>query len=478
MKPEKFNPRTHLFNKYKTVFYDAWISRHNEVHSRRYLSIEADFMPASLAVSERPTPVLPHVSLWLITIFIILTLLWSMFGRLDVVVVAAGKVLSEGKTKPIQSVDTQIVHKISVYDGQIVNPGDLLIEFDSSSAEADLIKYEQETTRSRAMVDAYKQLLSRLPSSYGGSDLNNIAVEGNLASNMALTDFTINTKWKEFLSKLNRSKVERSKRIAELNSAVIEEKNLTDKIRLQNVLELDFRQMAKLEAVSRHAWQEQEFKLTELKGELSRNAAHQKELKLSIDEANASLALIASSERAVWHDRFNEAQRDLHVAQAELQRTNYRLKTNFLKAPFKGRVQEILPLATGSVVNAGQQIMTLVPDVDVTEAEVLIENRDIGFIKLYQDAEIKFEAYDYTRFGPAAAKVTYISKDAIKDEKGVLRYTAKLTFTEADRNDKSFSRPLSPGMSMTADIKSGSRNIISYFLSPITKTFQEAARER
>jgi hemolysin D len=105
---------------------------------------------------------MPHVALWSACALFICAIAWSFIGKMDVVVVAGGKVLAIGKTKAIQSVEPQIVRRVLVSEGQSVAEGDILIEFDPRSAEADQKRYRADHERALAMQWINETLLISL----------------------------------------------------------------------------------------------------------------------------------------------------------------------------------------------------------------------------------------------------------------------------------------------------------------------------
>jgi hemolysin D len=121
--------------------------------------------------------------------------------------------------------------------------------------------------------------------------------------------------------------------------------------------------------------------------------------------------------------------------------------------------------------------MEIVP-YDSVEVETNIENKDIGFVKVGQDAVVKIEAFPYTRYGFLKGKVTSVSNDATQDKKLGLTFVAhvKLPTNQFRVNDKLVD--LTPGMEVTAEIKTGTQSVAHYFLDPLVQTAQESMRER
>jgi hemolysin D len=175
-----------------------------------------------------------------------------------------------------------------------------------------------------------------------------------------------------------------------------------------------------------------------------------------------------------------------------------------LYSPIDGFVQQSAVTTIGQVVTTGQQLMVVTPSKDELEVEALIANLDIGFIKIGQEAVIKVDAFSFTRFGTVHGKVVRIAAEAI-DEQEAKRALANTTASANSANAPSVSPPGQPesfvfpvtialdeatmnidnttiplvaGMTVSAEIKTGSRRVIDYLLSPLAKATSEAMRER
>lgn len=129
-------------------------------------------------------------------------------------------------------------------------------------------------------------------------------------------------------------------------------------------------------------------------------------------------------------------------------------------------------------VETAKPIMNLVPEDYKLEAEVQILNKDIGFVRPAQDVEIKIDSFPFTKYGTIKGKVRNISGDAIQDEKLGLVFNARLTLLDNKIKADGQIIQLKPGMSVTAEIKTGKRRVIEYLLSPVMKYLNESMRER
>ena len=194
-----------------------------------------------------------------------------------------------------------------------------------------------------------------------------------------------------------------------------------------------------------------------------------------------------------------EAERKVHEFSADLAKAQHRTKLQNLVAPVDGTVQQLAVHTVGGVVTPAQTLLSVVPFDSHLEIEAMVLNRDIGFIHEGQDAEIKVDAFNFSRYGLLHGKVLSISQDAITrdkppDKTGAanpgaedatsepkgqeLVYAARVSLERAQMQVEDKYVNLAPGMAVTVEIKTGSRRIISYLLSPLIKFKQESLRER
>ncbi len=246
----------------------------------------------------------------------------------------------------------------------------------------------------------------------------------------------------------------------------------------------DYKALAKDHDVSVHAWLEKEQEKADVEGKLA-DATNQRDSLISEtrknarDQLNEGLKFAASS--------YQDAERA--IAHSDLLR---------LTAPVDGTVQQLSVHTVGGVVQAAQPIMVIVPKQDQVEIEAFIENKDVGFIHVGQEAAVKVEAFDYTKYGTINGRVSHVSRDAI-DPNGT---AAMETLQNQDKQKKEQDKPkgaaysvkvllnqnhmsvdgrrvaLMPGMSASIEVKTGSRRIIEYFLAPLLRHSRESLNER
>ena len=122
--------------------------------------------------------------------------------------------------------------------------------------------------------------------------------------------------------------------------------------------------------------------------------------------------------------------------------------------------------------------MIIVPDKNQLEVEALIENKDIGFVEQNQQAEIKIDAFPFTQYGVIDGRVTSVSSDAMDHEKLGLVFAMRADMAHSQINVNGKQVNLSPGMSVSVEVKTGKRNIIDYLLRPVNEALSGSIKER
>lgn len=435
-----------LWNHYKSTFAYFWKERHKVRHNL-FNETEAEFLPSALSIQERPNSRTAALTARMMLGFIVLVLLWSILGHMDIVVNASGKVIPLGRTKTIAAPENSVVQAIYVTEGQQVSQGDLLIDLDSSMNEAELNKASGEeiigklqAARSRSLVDAIDQNKKPvLPNISGAQDERwNIAQLHLLAQHQ------------DYLAKLKRWDGE----VARYSAALPLAKKQAQ----------DYKILAQERDVSEHAWMEKERLYIEIKGQLN-------------DAINQRASLV-SQIRKESMEQLTEGQRLAASSGQDAAKSQARGKLLRLTSPVDGTVQQLTAHTIGGVAPAAQPLMLVVPKESQIVVEAFLESKDIGFVKEGQNAAIKIEAYDYTKFGTIPGRVSQVSRDAIPDEKKGLLYSVKVLLNKSDVLANNKLMPITPGMASTVEIKTGERRIIQYLLSPLIQHQHEAMSER
>ena len=175
----------------------------------------------------------------------------------------------------------------------------------------------------------------------------------------------------------------------------------------------------------------------------------------------------------------SEAQINLSIAKANLVVAQHHLRDATVTSPVDGLVADLKIYTTGGFVDAGQQLMSVVPAEQQLECEGLFENRDAGFLEAGQKVILKLDTFPSERFGYVTGRVITVSADARKSDDGQSWvYAARVALDQNRVEREGEAYPFAPGMTGTVDVVTGERRIIAYFFEPIVKAIQDGLTER
>jgi hemolysin D len=435
-----------LLRHYRKTFAQSWKNR-DKLTSDLFKEHEAEFLPAALAIQEKPVSPTLRVTAKVLILLVLIIFCWAIFGQMDIVVNATGEIIPHERTKTIASVETASVKAIHVMEGQSVKKGDLLIELDASATDAEHDKANSSITESSLQIARSQALISaidnrRLP------HLPRVA--GVSPQKIAETQAHLDGQYQDFITKLQR-----------IEGSIT---RYSEALALATQRAADYKELAQNHDVPMHAYLEKEQERVDLEGQLT-------------DAKSQRKALIAETRR-VAYDSQADADKIVGAAQQDAVRTAAHSKLLKLTAPVDGTVQQLAVHTVGGVVPAAQELMKIVPKEHKIEVEAMLENKDIGFVEEGQTAAVKIDAYEYTKYGIITGRVVHVSSDAIKDEKRGLLYSVILALDKSTISVKGHDMSLNPGMSVRVDLKTGSRRVIEYFLSPLLQHKRESLNER
>jgi hemolysin D len=462
-----------LLHRYREVFAAAWSMR-GELEPMHRNRVELAFLPAQLELVETPVHPAPRWTMRVIVALAGIVLLIGLFGRLDIVVTAKGRLIPNARVKVIQPATTGVVTEIMVADGQRVSAGEPLVKLDASQATADTEKAALAridaalgVARSRALLEA--QSVGTLP---------RVAwIEAVPAHRLNEAHKIAEGTFREYVDTINAARAALAERQAELAAAHATVSRLEASVAMAKQQASDYRKLADRGFVSQHAVLEKESRADELTHELVAQKMRAQQLGASVRQQRASKEAVQSRFRREQLDAMERYQAQLSQYERDEAKAKVQQDLMLLTAPVSGTVQQLATHTVGGVVTTAQALMEIVPD-DTVEAEIQIDNQDIGFIEVGQRVAIKVDAFPYTRYGLLEGNVLLISNNAAKGEDGILRFPARIHLHS--RRIYALGRwiDLTPGMAVSADIHTGWRSVGEYFLGPLIQNVQESMRER
>lgn len=453
--------------------------------AKELLSADAvDFAPPLLRIQDSPPPPLAGWTLRVLLGLLAGAALWMVFGRLDIVAVAEGKLVPSSYLKIVQPAEQGIVREILVKEGEEVSAGQVLIRMDSVLATADtralradydtgrlaLRRIEAQLSGSRPTIenDDPPQLFAQVLAQY---DSNERAYENALGQERSLlekarNDLAAAKATREKLEQVLPHYIEQEKAFAKLEKDGYAGRILSaEKTRERIEKEQDLRT--------------QEFVIRS-------NVA-------LIDQSEKKIAQItADYRRQLQAERIETAAR-LERLRQELAKQAHRSELLELRAPQAGTVKDLATHTAGTVAAPGTILMTLVPHGDTLVAEVWVGNQDVGFVREGQKVKLKLAAFQFQKFGMVEGVIRQVSADATEAPSantrsdslggrdrpmGPLAYRALVELNSQELSFDGARYPLSAGMQVSSEINLGTRSVLDYVLSPVQKAWHEAGRER
>lgn len=463
-----------LFKRYAQIFRHAW-SQRCETDSPALHAHEAQFLPAALALRDTPVHPAPRITLWLIMSFALIALLWAVFGRIDVVATAVGKIIPNDRTKVIQPMETAVVKAIHVRDGQEVQSGQVLIELDATTATADSERLRNEALTARLEALRAQALLAALAS---GVQPRLKPLDGADAARLLAEQSQTTGQYQEYQARQLQLQAEIVRRRAELHAIQEQVVKLEQTAPIARQRAEDYKKLVKENFISQHGYLEHEQARIEQEQDLASSRAKVQEIRAALAEAQQQQATLSAETRRQLLDQRNLAEQKAASLEQEQVKADQRGRLMHMTAPVAGTVQQLAVHTVGGVVTPAQPLMVIVPRDNVLEVEAMLPNKDIGFVNPGQDAEVKVETFPFTKYGTLHGKVTQVSSDAIQDEKLGLIYSTRVKLARDTLRVENKMVRLTPGMAVTVEVKTGTRRVIEYFLSPLIQYGSESLRER
>ena len=456
---------------------------------------ELAFLPAALEIVETPPSPIGRAIVAVIILLFCAALVWSWWGTIDIVASATGKIVPSGRTKVIQPFETGVVRAIRVQDGQAVKAGDVLVELDPTVNAAerdhlhnDLLAEQLNVARLRAALAASDDRDADFTPP-AGADPILVSTQRQLLLNQV-------TEHRAKIAALARQQAQKEAEQATTGATIHKLEAMIPVVQQR----VDIRKtLMERELSSKITYFEILQLLVEQQEELSVQKSHLHEAEAAVAAIRETRGQAVAEYRRTLSDELAKAEQKVSGLTQDLIKAERKTRLQRLAAPVDGVVQQLAIHTVGGVVTPAQALLVIVPSDSRLEIEAMVSNRDIGFVHAGQEAEIKIDTFNFTRYGLLHGEVLNVSQDAIirdqpQDRSGDRRLGAQNDSSEPKGQELNYSArisldrtkmqvddrmvDLSPGMAVTVEIKTGSRTILSYLLSPLLRYQQEVLHER
>lgn len=445
------------------------------------LPVILEYQSPSTAIINMPMPRIARGFAWTLSSMVAALIVVASVVKVDRVVSASGVVVARAPTIVVQPLETAIVRSIDVHPGDTVHAGQVLARLDPTFATADMGALVAQVSTLQAQVSRIQAEVENRPFVYTGLD-----------PNMALQASIYGQRQAEFNFKIENYQQKIDSLAATIARATADIANYGDRLNYARTLEGMRKELEHLNVGSKINTLAAMDSRVQMQAGL--DTAHQQQLGAQRDLA----ALIAERNGYVqnWHaelaDKLTDALGKLSDARESLNKAQLRRQLVELRAQQDGTVLTISKVSVGSVLNPGQQFITLVPTDAPLEVEANVDGKDDGYIAVGDKVDVKFDTFPYSQYGLAHGVVRIVSPDSFsaQDEQrnptGVVPvsnnqngvwYRARLTLDDIALHNTPSNFHLTPGMPVTADIRVGKQTMMHYMLGKYIPLATEGMRE-
>ncbi len=415
-----------------------------------------------------------RITALLITLLIALFLIWAFVADLEEVAIATGEVVPQEQIQNIQHLEGGIVEKIFVTEGDLVKKGEPLIQLN-------LTPFMANKEELQIQLEAVQLKRARLRAEAAGE--TTLTFEGAFKEYRKKLKDAEQRTFKSRQQKLNNQAAQlrdqKSQRDLDIKQLQAERNSIGSNLSVTREKYKISKDLVKDKLTSRLEHLQLSSDMKELQGRI-------KVIDVSIPRARAAKEEAENKLKGVKLNFQNEAQQELNdVEQAiartkeALNRANDQVDRTTISSPITGTVKSLNNHTIGGVIQPGATVMEIVPKSENLIIEAKLDPNDIGFIRKNQDVLVKVNTYDYARYGGLKGKVKSISADSLTNEQtGEPFFLVKVLTDQNYLGNDSNSFPITAGMQVMVDIKTGEKSVMEYILKPVIMLQHESFRER
>ena len=440
-----------------------------------------DFLPGPLRLVETPPSPLPRRVLYWVTALVALAAAWLVFGRLDIVAVASGKLAPRTSLKIVQPTDAGRVAEIAVSEGESVVSGQVLLRLDADVHEAETRALRQELALRVLQLRRIDAELADAPFTRHPADSGDA---------FARTDAQFRANRTAYEDALAQETAAVARIGQDLRAAAAVLAKLERTVPIYQTMADRYSTLQAEGFVSElFALERQRDRIEKEQDQTAQEHAVES-LKANLVQAQRRLAQVTSSYRQQLHTERSQATSQRVRLEEELAKQLYRAASVELRAPQAGVIKDLATHTLGTVVSPGTLLLTLVPAGEELQADVMVRNLDVGFVHVGQPARVKIATYPFQKYGILDGAVVHVSPDAnevpasrrdvpeTEAQPAANGYRARVALSAQSLRFERRTLPLTSGMQVEAEIRLGERTLLEYILAPVQKAWHDAARER
>ena len=440
--------------------------------SERKTDPAVEFLPDADAIEKTPVARGLPITLYAIIAMLAVFLVWASLSELDQVVVARGKLVSTERNIIIQPIETAQVDELLVTVGQVVKKDELLARLEPTFIAADLAQVREKLQSLNAQI-------KRLEAERDGRSFQ----VGKLSEQEQLQlglDLEKQSGHRARLRRLDENIEKTQNSITSAQTEVsIFERRLANQLEIEKMTETLFQK----EFQSKRALLDAREKRLEIEKDHTNARNKLAELTRELNGLKADRAAYANEYKLKGLEELVSIRRERDALQEQLNKSDRRSVLIEMRAPMDGIVLEVAKKSRGSVIKEGETLVSMVPAKGDLIAEIKVDASEISFVKRDADVRVKIDAFPFQKFGLIEGKLGKISADALESASGGMTgpqnyYTGLVDLKKFDPALRTPDIELKPGMTLSAEIMTQKRSVLSYITYPLRQMRSEAMNER
>jgi len=427
-----------------------------------------EFKPLLVEIEDRPINPLGRILLWTIITFMVLGSIWLYVGKIDIVVTARGKIIPFGDVKILQPIETGVISKILIKEGEFVLKGQVLIEIDPSVTETNLDSKKKN-------LEHLEIEIARLMALIKDKDFIDYVLDKD--SKILITQQLIyqatkqGFKQQQLLIEKQVLQVREQLQSAKIDKSRLEQHKNNAQIRENNLLEV-------IDIIERSEYDSTHKEVIEHEEQIRMKNHEIKQLNEKLNELDEQDLLITQEYQNKLLEELTLKRKEASLQKVEIESIRFRKAKQNITSPVDGYVSRLMVHTIGGVVTPAEKLISIVPKDAPLIIKATVLNQDVGFIKKGMEAAIKIDTFNFQKYGLIPATVTHIADDSIDDEKLGPVYEIYLKPIKTSLMVKGEEVTLNSGMSVSAELKVGKRRVIEFFIYPLIKYLDEGMSVR
>lgn len=396
---------------------------------------------------------------------------WASVASIDEVARATGEIAPSGSIQTIQHLEGGIVSEILVTDGQLVEQGQPILRLEPTAAHAEFARLKSRETSLLLRLERLRAYSEGRDADFSFASAGQRELVRDQSSILSMQKRVHNS----------RRRVQETliaQRKAELEQLYAQEETATKQLGLVQEETGMRRELLQKGLASKLVFLDSQGRLTQVRGDLNAISEQINRNKQAISESENRLLEIEAEAR---NDAFNEiGQLSAELAELRegMRQQQDRLQRLEISAPARGMIQGMQINTIGAVIGSGQELLDLIPMDAALVAEVKLEPRHIGHVEEGQNARVSITTFDVMRHGTLEGTVHSISPTTFQDEKIGAYYKVILNLNKSFVGANPELNQILPGMTVQADIVTGSKTVMTYLMKPIHRALNSSFSER